>query len=218
MKKITLSLVALGLTTSLFAADYYWADLKNEIDSGNENRITKSEKTENMIKKRYGVNSELKGPKQRTEESSQSAVQVGLFAEGSGSHKKTIEGTEVTMENEGFGLYIDGKLDFSGIGFVTTNIFTTAEITTSNIDISVQKKVFLFEDSPYSIEGFYVGAGLGVGFATKTGYYEKNTVVPSLALSAGYNFEDISIFVTGKVNSKQESIVDSLRIGAAYRF
>lgn len=218
MRKITLSLVALGLTTSLFATDYNWANFKNEIIGDNKDKITKSEQTEKMIKKRYGVRSELKGPKQRTEEASQSAVQVGLFVEDKGSHKKTIEGTEISMENEGFGLYIDGKLDFSGLGIVTTNIFTTAEITASNIDISIQKKVFPFQKSPYSVEGFYLGAGLGVGFATKTGYYEKDTVVPSLALSTGYNFEDFSIFATGKINSKQESVVDSVRIGIAYRF
>jgi len=229
MKKIilssTLALLTLGSFNIASANDSYsWSNLKKEIvQSSSDEPNVNDEKTKDYIEDTYGVSVDRKSVEQMRVETQQKSLVVSFLTRSPGTYTveegDSLTGYTYHEETQDFwGIGMEGKLDFSSLGKVTKNWFGEFEIYSDYINMGIVKKWFPFQKSPYSNEGFNVGAGVYMGYVISDGYREESTIVPSVAVSTAYNFENWQIGVNWKYDSDLEEAADGLTFNIGYRF
>jgi len=222
--KIILSSILLLSFSSLSAESFNWSEIKTKIV--NEDSKTESEDTKQYIEDNYGMNVDKKSVEQITTESKQKKTAISLILRN--PQEYSVETTDYTdpanpittteiEETDFWGVGIEGKLDFSALGKITNQLYGEIELYTDIMNVGLVKKWFPF-GSPYTNEGFSVGAGGYIGYVLKDGYRTKSDLVLSAGLLTSYNFENWQVGVNYKYDKDMISASDGFTFNIGYRF
>lgn len=241
MKKSFLvpGLILVLTSNFLVASDSFsWNKIKKEIKSNNvvpskkEQSIEKSNQTKEYVKSQYGLNVNKKSAAQIQYEKINKNIEIGMLYRPMNSSEKTeesivtnpdgtnsIQTTTTSVSKGNFGIFINGKLDLSSLGFNMQNLYASTEIYQDSVDIGLLKRFYLMNDNPYTTEGLYAEGGAGVSYQTKSTDKETGTIDLYGKLGVGYNYENYNVNVAYKQYMESNTDKNGLfQIGAGYRF
>jgi hypothetical protein len=159
VKKILFLISVLSL---LSAEEFDWNKIKREFLDNNANtQIEKKLDIKKIIKAKYGVTADKEKLSDIKKEINEKNFYFGINVKDSGN----AYGDE-NKATSNFGIFLQGKLDFANIGYITTpNLYTSIFIYTEKIQINLEQKI---------LEGkFEVFYGGGVEFI-QNGYSNNN--------------------------------------------
>jgi hypothetical protein len=158
-KKILILISALSL---LSAEDFDWNKIKKEfVNDGANTQTEKEVDTKKVIEAKYGVTADKEKLSDIKKEINEKNFYFGINVKDSAN----AYGDEGKATSN-FGIFLQGKLDFASIGYVTTpNLYTSIYIYTEKIQINLEQKIL---DGKFEV--FYGG---GVEFI-QDGYANNN--------------------------------------------
>jgi hypothetical protein len=239
------NLLLLTLLSSTFLyseSNFHWEESKSNILNSEKSVFgsifdseekSKTEKTKEYIKYKYGVSVDRKTAKQLREEQKNKSVEMGIFymkrftwqtiltTQIPSEDGLSIVTTNTLMDNQTtpFGIYIDGKIDLSSIGWNYKNIYGNIELSEGGFELILEKRWFPFT-TEYGTDNLFFGIGAGFLYQMNEGVRPQDDITSLMKGEIGYNFETISVKgvykVYNEINIAGEKTSYTLNIG--YRF
>lgn len=235
MKKELIILSIALLSINVYANTFSWETIKTEIKGDNQKVNVKSEKnkqTKEYVKSQYGVDVNRKSAAQIQHEKSNKNIEIGMLYRSISDHEEikqtsivnsdssvSVSRNKITTSKGNFGIFINGKLDLSGLGWNVENLYASTELYTDSVDIGLLKRFYLFNENPYTTNGMYVEGGGGISYQTKTTDKETGTIDFYGKAGLGYNYNSYNVNLMYKHYMESPTGQNGfLQVGAGYRF